>query len=60
MIGCNIMINAIHLIWIVPLSVLFGFCLCGIFTANDEKPLDDYHIKYDYKKSPDYKKPTYK
>lgn len=29
------MINTLHLLWIVPLSVVFGYCLCGVFIAND-------------------------
>ena len=30
--------NALHLLWIVPLSTLFGFLLCAILSVNgDEK-----------------------
>lgn len=27
------MINALHLLWIVPLSANFGFALCAVLTA---------------------------
>lgn len=26
--------NALHLLWIVPLSTLFGFLLCALLSAN--------------------------
>ena len=29
------MINALHLLWIVPLSVMAGFLLCSLLSAND-------------------------
>lgn len=29
------MINALHLLWIVPLSAMAGFVLCAIMSAND-------------------------
>ena len=28
------MINALHLLWIVPLAATFGFATCAILTAN--------------------------
>lgn len=28
------MINALHLIWIIPLSAWFGFAICAILTAS--------------------------
>ena len=28
--------NELHLLWIVPLSTLFGFCLCAIFSVNGD------------------------
>ena len=27
------MINALHLIWIVPLSAMFGYCIAAIMVA---------------------------
>lgn len=26
--------NALHLIWIVPLSAMFGFVVCALLNAN--------------------------
>lgn len=28
--------NPLHLIWIIPLSVSFGFVLCSIFTVGKQ------------------------
>ena len=30
------MINAWHLLWIVPLSVFVGYALCGLLSANSK------------------------
>ena len=29
--------SALHLLWIVPLSAMFGFIVCALFTANGEE-----------------------
>lgn len=29
------MINALHLLWIVPLSAMAGFVSCALLSAND-------------------------
>lgn len=29
------MINALHLLWIVPLSATVGFVLCALLSANE-------------------------
>lgn len=29
------MINALHLLWIVPLAATFGYVLCALLTANN-------------------------
>lgn len=29
--------NIVHLLWIIPLSALFGFATCAMLIANDEK-----------------------
>ncbi len=31
------MINALHLVWIVPLSATVGFLFCAMITAGKEK-----------------------
>ena len=31
------MINALHLLWIVPLSAMIGFSACAIFVASKEE-----------------------
>ena len=31
------MINALHLLWIVPLAAWFGFGLCAVLVANKRK-----------------------
>lgn len=28
--------SALHLLWIVPLSTMFGFIICALFSANKE------------------------
>lgn len=28
--------NPLHLIWIVPMATMFGWCLCAIFSMNKE------------------------
>lgn len=28
------MMNALHLIWIIPVSVWFGFAVCAVLSAN--------------------------
>ena len=28
------MINALHLLWIVPLAASFGFVVCAVLSAN--------------------------
>lgn len=27
--------NALHLLWIVPLAFLFGYIACGLLSANE-------------------------
>lgn len=35
--------NALHLLWIVPLSACFGFTVCAVLTAGrDEHDIDDW------------------
>lgn len=29
------MINALHLLWIVPASAFFGFMFCAVLSMND-------------------------
>jgi hypothetical protein len=30
------MINALHLIWIVPLSAMFGFCVAAVLSVGKD------------------------
>lgn len=50
------MIDALWLILIIPACTVTGFILGAIMSANGDEEFEDYHIKYDYKKSPDHKK----
>lgn len=34
------MISALHLLWIIPLSTIFGFCIAELLSANGND--DDY------------------
>lgn len=34
------MINALHLLWIVPLSALIGFSACCLFVASKDESED--------------------
>ncbi len=31
------MINALHLIWILPATFMFGYIMCGLMSANKGK-----------------------
>ena len=33
------MINALHLLWIVPLSVMVGYAACALLTIGKQKVL---------------------
>lgn len=35
------MINALNLLWIIPLSVTFGFSLCSVLTMSSD--CDELH-----------------
>ena len=35
------MISALHLIWIIPASTLFGFVICAVLGANDRFEEED-------------------
>lgn len=39
------MINALHLLWIVPLSFCFGFLIAAVLTVG--KQSDDYDYRSD-------------
>lgn len=29
--------SILHLLWIVPLSTMFGFCVCALLNAGEDK-----------------------
>lgn len=31
------MMNALHLIWIIPAAAMFGFMLCALLSANRDE-----------------------
>ena len=35
------MINALHLLWIIPLSAWFGFGICAMLAASTSKVNDE-------------------
>ena len=34
------MINALHLIWIIPVAVWFGFCMAAVFVVGTKADKD--------------------
>lgn len=41
--GGNLMIHALHLLWIVPVSAAFGFATCAVLTAASRADREDGH-----------------
>lgn len=35
--GCNAMINAFHLIWIIPAAAAFGFAVAAVLAVAGEE-----------------------
>ena len=33
--------NALHLLWIIPIAFMAGYMLCGLLTANGERKDND-------------------
>lgn len=31
----HLMINALHLVWIIPLAAFIGYAACGLLTMNN-------------------------
>ena len=46
------MISILHLLWVVPLSAVFGFFTCALCTANREERDGDTYKLRDIKSGP--------